>query len=69
MIKKIDCGKTSFKDLHQVFKYTTREEFESKHSRLFPNGNSDNEVALLLYFYQLYALLKSIERSFYLRLV
>jgi len=45
MIKKIDCGKTSFNDLHQVFKYATQEEFEAKRSRLFPNGNSDNEVA------------------------
>ena len=45
MIKKIDPGKTSFKDLHQVFKYATQEEFEAKRSRLFPNGNSDNEVA------------------------
>ncbi len=45
MIKKIDFGKTSFNDLHQVFKYTTMEEFELKSSRLFPNGNSDNEVS------------------------
>lgn len=45
MIKKIDPGKTSFNDLHQVFKYATQEEFEAKRSRLFPNGNSDNEVA------------------------
>jgi len=45
MIKKIDFGKTSFNDLHQVFKYATQEEFEAKRSRLFPNGNSDNEVA------------------------
>jgi len=45
MIKKIDFGKTSFNDLHQVFKYTTQEEFDTKRSRLFPNGNSDNEVA------------------------
>ena len=45
MIKRIDFGKTSFNDLHQVFKYATQEEFESKRSRLFPNGNSDNEVA------------------------
>ncbi len=45
MIKKIDFGKTNFNDLHQVFKYATQEEFETKRSRLFPNGNSDNEVA------------------------
>lgn len=45
MVKKIDFGKTSFKDLYQVFKYTNQEEFENKRSRLFPNGNSDNEVA------------------------
>ena len=45
MIKKIDLGKTSFSDLHQVFKYATQEEFEAKRSRLFPNGSSDNEVA------------------------
>jgi len=45
MIKRIDFGKTSFNDLLQEFKYATQEEFESKRSRLFPNGNSDNEVA------------------------
>jgi len=45
MIKKIDFGKTSLKDLHQVFKYTTQEEFETRRSRLFPNGNTDNEIA------------------------
>jgi len=45
VVKKIDFGKTSFKDLYQVFKYTNQEEFENKRSRLFPNGNSDNEVA------------------------
>ncbi len=45
MIKKIDFGKTSLKDLHQVFKYATQEEFETKRSRLFPNGNTDNEIA------------------------
>ena len=39
MIKKIDFGKTNFNDLHQVFKYATQEEFETKRSRLFPNGN------------------------------
>ena len=45
MIKKIDFGKTSFSDLHQVFKYHTQDELELKRSRLFPNGNTDNEVA------------------------
>lgn len=45
MIKKIDFGKTSFRDLHQVFKYANKEEFELKSSRLFPNGNADNEVS------------------------
>lgn len=45
MIKKIDFGKTSFHDLHQIFKYETQEEFNLKRSRLFPNGNVDNEVA------------------------
>ena len=45
MIKKIDFGKTKFDDLYQVFKYGSKEEFESKRSRLFPNGNNDNEVA------------------------
>lgn len=50
MIKKIDFGKTNFNDLHQIFKYTTQEEFESKRSRLFPNGSSDNEVATVSIF-------------------
>jgi len=45
MIKKIDFGKTKLEDLYQVFKYTCSGELESKRSRLFPNGNTDNEVA------------------------
>jgi hypothetical protein len=31
--------------LHQVFKYSTSGEFESKRARLFPSGNTDNEVS------------------------
>jgi hypothetical protein len=45
MIKKIDFGKTNLKDLYQVFKYTTQEELDNKKARLFPNGNTDNEVS------------------------
>ncbi len=45
MIKKIDCGKTHFENLYQVFKYTSPEELESKRARLFPGGNADNEVS------------------------
>ena len=45
MIKKIDFGKTNLKDLYQVFKFTSEEELNNKKSRLFPNGNTDNEVS------------------------
>ena len=45
MIKKIDCGKTHFENLYQIFKYTSPEELESKRARLFPGGNADNEVS------------------------
>jgi len=45
MIKKIDFGKTNLKDLHQVFKYATQEELDNKKARLFPSGNTDNEIA------------------------
>ncbi len=45
MIKKIDFGKTKLEDLYQVFKYTYSGELDGKRSRLFPNGNTDNEVA------------------------
>ena len=45
MIKKIDCGKTNLEDLYQVFRYSTPKEFESKRARLFPSGNTDNEVS------------------------
>ena len=45
MIKKVDCGKTNFEDLYQVFKYSSKAELESRRARLFPAGNSDNEVS------------------------
>jgi len=45
MIKKIDCGKTNLEDLHHVFKCSSFDEFESKRARLFPSGNTDNEVS------------------------
>ena len=45
MIKKIDFGKTNLKDLYQVFKFTSEEELNNRKSRLFPNGNTDNEVS------------------------
>ena len=45
MIKKVDCGKTNFEDLYQVFKYSSNAELESRRARLFPAGNSDNEVS------------------------
>lgn len=41
MIKKIDFGKTSFKDLHEVFRLT-EEELEIRRARLFPQGNTEN---------------------------
>jgi hypothetical protein len=45
MIKKIDCGKTNLEDIYQVFKLTSAEQLESKKARLFPSGNTDNEVS------------------------
>jgi len=45
MIKKIDFGKTNFKDLYQVFKFTSEQELNYKKARLFPIGNTDNEVS------------------------
>lgn len=45
MIKKIDFGKTNFSDLHQVFKLNTQSELDEKRARLFPSGNTDQEVA------------------------
>ena len=45
MIKKVDCGKTNFEDLYQVFKYGSKGELELKKARLFPGGNADNEVS------------------------
>ena len=44
MIKKIDFGKTNFIDLHQVFKLTNHQALEDKKARLFPCGNTENEV-------------------------
>jgi hypothetical protein len=50
MIKKIDFGKTNFKDLYQVFDFRNHEEFENKKARLFPSGNTDNEVSTISIF-------------------
>lgn len=44
-IKKINFGKTSLDDLYQIFNYETKEEFNAKQARLFPAGNTDNEVS------------------------
>lgn len=44
VIKKIDEGKTNLKDLHQVF-LLEEEALEKRRARLFPNGNTENEVA------------------------
>lgn len=44
MIKKIDLGKTNFSDLHEVFNLS-HDEFEKKKARLFPCGNTENEVS------------------------
>lgn len=43
MLKKIDVGKTHLSNLHEVFK-VSEEELENKRARLFPSGNTDNEV-------------------------
>jgi len=45
IIKKIESGKTNLEDLYQVFKYTSASELDSKRARLFPSGNTDNEVS------------------------
>lgn len=44
-IKKISFGKTNLDDLYQVFGYETKEELDNKKTRLFPNGNADNEAS------------------------
>jgi len=44
MIKSIDMGKTSYADLHEVFKIS-REELASRKARLFPQGKAADEVA------------------------
>ena len=45
MIKKIDFGKTNLSDLHQVFKFESQNALDEKKARLFPSGNTDNEVS------------------------
>ena len=45
MIKKIDFGKTRLDELHQVFNLPSQNALNEKKARLFPGGNSDNEVA------------------------
>lgn len=45
MSKQIKLGQTPFKDLYQVFNYTSKEIFDNKKAKLFPIGNSDGEVA------------------------
>ena len=44
MIKKIDCGKTNLSDLYQIFKLKNNACLEAKKARLFPAGNTNNEV-------------------------
>lgn len=43
MLKKIDIGKTHLANLHEVFK-VNENDFENKKARLFPSGNTDNEI-------------------------
>jgi hypothetical protein len=45
MTKKIDLGKTSLDDLHHVFKFKSKEEFDNKKARLFPCGNTEHEIS------------------------
>jgi hypothetical protein len=45
VIKRIDLGKTSLSDLHQVFKLNSPTELEKKKARLFPIGNSEAEIS------------------------
>jgi hypothetical protein len=45
MIKKIDFGKTNLSDLHQVFKLQSHDALNERKARLFPSGNTDNEVS------------------------
>ncbi|MDA3954108.1 MAG: hypothetical protein PF485_10705 [Bacteroidales bacterium] len=45
MIKKIDLGKTNLADLYHVFKFVSNEEFEKKKTKLFPCGNTENEIS------------------------
>lgn len=50
MLKKIAMGKSSFKDLHQVFKMSSNEELERKRARLFPIGKADSETSTVSIF-------------------
>ena len=50
MLKKVDIGKTKFADLHQLFKFKSHEEFEKKKARLFPVGNTINEIPTVAIF-------------------
>jgi hypothetical protein len=49
-IKKINFGKTRLDDLYQVFNYETKEELDYKKAKLFPTGNTDNEVSTISIF-------------------
>ncbi len=44
-MKKIDLGKTQLTDLYKILKYDSQEQLESRRARLFPHGNSENEIA------------------------
>lgn len=45
MLKKVVLGQTNFNELHQLFHYSSHEEFQKKEARLFPSGNTDTEIA------------------------
>jgi len=45
MARKIYPGKTSFDELYSVLGFDDIKELEKKRARLFPQGNTDNEIA------------------------
>lgn len=68
MIKKIDCGKTNLSDLYQVFKLKNNACLEAKKARLFPAGNTNNEVETTSIFLASLSAIKEYREELFTRL-
>lgn len=44
-MKKIDLGKTQLSELHKILKYDSAEQLDNHRARLFPKGNTQDEVS------------------------